>query len=334
MLLLQNAVKNNKGMIVIIGEIFTGKTTFALKLIKKLNLRAIPFDFDTIGRGSKEPELKELKEKTSSKIDDFYRKSDSKTKCKKPAGEILFCDSLESYSSSVLTFLKKACETIPVLVTCDKSISIPSTALIDRVWWNGDKFTPRDWKGDTSPQTPRDLMMSLTKRRVNTDKATSLFSSDSFMLTQYYHDEFPTYKNATLEDMIQSTSALSRMDVLRVKDWNSNGLISSTKANEEIFVRDIRAIHRDPCLVPKGWFPKTLGKQSQINRRSLELANIEHTMPNIREAISFFVFKMGRSFAYKKEAKRLCKDPEQYSRALELTGNTALTKTEIKKLTS
>ena len=72
----------------------------------------------------------------------------------------------------------------------------------------------------------------------------------------------------------------------------------------------------------------------------MEIANIETSLPNIRDKISIFTDKVGKSFMYKKEADRILgkhkneQDIEKYSRALEITGNKPLTKTEIKKLKS
>lgn len=338
--LLQSAILNQKGMVAVIGDTYTGKTFIVNKIIQKLGLRVIPYDFDTIpkgvkgSKGTENPLVKKFQKYKGLKVDDFFGKANPKAKAK----EILFCDALETYSSSVLTFLKNVAESIPVIVTCDKTIVIPNIKIIERVWWNGSKRTPEGWEGDPILHTPRDLLTSLTQRRIPTNQAVRNFGSDSFILTQFYHDEFPTYKKADLDSIITSTQALSTLDMFRNKEWSSNGMISTTRASEELFVRTIRKNHKNPCLIPKGFFPKTLSKSGKITRNSLEIKGIETMIPNVRDRISVFNFKIGRSFAYKKEAQRILgtrtneKEIESYSRALELTGNKALTKTEIKKL--
>lgn len=343
--LINACLMNGKGMVVIIGDTYTGKTFIANKILKKLEVNIIPYDFDLVPKGIKgvkgidHPLVKRFQKHKGPKITNFFDKgSVLKSKDIPKSKEVLFCDALETYSSSVLTFLKNVAELLPVIVTCDRSVIIPKTSNIERVWWNGKKRIPTDWEGDPILNTPRDLFISLTQRRTRVNKAIRNFGSDSFILTQYYHDEFPLYKKATLDDIVNSTSALSMIDAFRVKEWESNGFLSITPVSEEIFVRRIRSIHKNPCLVPKGFFPKTLSKGGKITRNQLEIANIETALPNIREKISIFNSKIGKSFLYKKEANRILsthkneKDIENYSRALELTGNKPLTKTEIKKL--
>jgi hypothetical protein len=343
--LLKATLANGKGMIAIIGETYTGKTYTVNKILQKLKLRTIPYDFENVPKGVKgskgehNPLVKKFQKRKGNKIQDFYTPSKNAINCTidRTKGEILFCDALETYSSSVLTFLKNVCEIVPVIVTCDKSVVIPNTKLIERVWWNGKKRTPEGWEGDPILQTPRDLFASLTQRRTKTDIAVRNFGSDSFLLTQYYHDEFPTYKKADLDTIVASTNALSTLDMFRVHEWNSNGILSTARANEELFVRTIRSIHKNPCLNPKGWFPKTLAKQGKITRNALEMCSIETQIPNVHDTIHAFDFKVGKSFAYKTEAKILlpkCDEPtlEAYSRAIELVGKKSFTKTEIKKL--
>lgn len=311
-------LRDGCGIIAIIGDTYTGKTYTLRKILQKLNIRPIPFNFDTVSKTTSVHELQK-----GDRIQDFY------TTSPKPKGDILVCDGLETYSSNVLGFLKKAGNKYPVIIVCDRSISIPSTG-IERIWWNAPKRTPRNWKGDTLLQTPRDLFTSLTQSP--TQNAIQNFGTDSFILTQYYHDEFPVYKKATLDTIVRNTNALSILDTFRCKDWSSNGLLSTSRASEEIFVRDIRICHKTPPLIPTGWFPKTLSKQTQIGRRTLEISSIETKIPHIRDVISLFNFKIGRSFAYKKEALNITNNPELYSRALEITGNTPLTATEIQKI--
>lgn len=345
--LIKSCLLNGKGMVVIIGDTYTGKTFVANKIISKLDLKVIPYDFDLVPRGVKgakgidNPLVKQFQKHKGAKITNFFGKgSILKSLDVSKTNEVLFCDALETYSPSVLTFLKNVAKLLPVIATCDKSIIIPNTSNIERVWLNGQKRLPKEWGGDLILNTPKDLFISLTRRRTKIDQAVRNFGSDSFVLTQYYHDEFPLYKKGTLDDMVNSTSALSTIDTFRVKEWNSNGTISTTLASEELFVRNIRSIHKNPCLIPRGFFPKTLSKSGKITHNQLEIKNIETTLPNIRDKISIFTDKIGKSFAYKKEADRILgkhrneRDIEKYSRALEITGNKPLTKTEIKKLKS
>ena len=343
--LIKSCLLNGKGMVVIIGDSYTGKTFIVNKIINKLKLKIIPYDYDLVPKGTKglrgldNPLVKQFQKHKGPKITNFFnKKSTLKSKNSYKSNEVLYCDALETYSSSVLTFLKNVSELVPVIVTCDKTIIIPNTKNIERIWWNGKKRVPTGWDGDPILNTPRDLFTSLTQRRTKVDQAVRNFGSDSFVLTQYYHDEFPLYKKTTLESLIASTESLSTNDMFRVNEWESNGLLSTTPVSEEIFVRRIRSIHKNPCLIPKGFFPKTLSKSGKITRNQLEINNIETALPNIREKISIFNTQIGRSFVYKKEANRILgnrlneKDIENYSRALEITGNKPLTKTEIKKL--
>jgi hypothetical protein len=336
--LIQGIVRENKGMVVLIGDTYTGKTYTICKILKKLNIRTIPYDFDEIPKGAGQQFIKQFNTKKGNKIQDFYSTKHTKTMCSstKPQ-EVLFCDALETYSTSVLTFLKNLCETTPIIATCDKSITVPNTKLIERVWWNGSRKTPTDWEGDTLLSTPRDLFVSLTKRRVSKNKAVRNFGADPFLLTQYYHDEFPNYKNIDLHTFVQSTSALSLLDTFRLKEWNSNGLTSTKNTSEELFVRTIRTIHKSPCLKPKGWFPRTLSTQAKITRHQLELAGITNVIPNVHDRISVFNFNIGKSCLYKTLSPKIipiCNSNtiELYSRAIELLGHKSLTKTEIKKI--
>lgn len=330
-------LKNEKGMVAVIGDTFTGKTYTVNNIIKSLQLRVIPYDYENVPKGVNKEHIHNLKIKRGNTIQNFYKtKHGCNTICNSQQ-EVLFCDALETYSTSTLTFLKYVCEFIPVIITCDKSVVIPNIKLIERVWWNGKRRGLEDYKGDYILHTPRDLFTSLTQRRTPTEQAVRNFGSDSFLLTQYYHDEFPTYKNGDIQSIVRSTSALSMIDTFRLKEWESNGILSTSKVSEEIFVRTIRNIHKNPCLVPKGWFPRTLSKQPQITRKNLELANIHTQIPNIRDIIHIYNFKVGKSFGYKTHAKQILhkideKIAETYSRAIELTGNKGLTKTEIKKL--
>lgn len=329
LLSIQQIAKTGKGFVAVIGDSFTGKTYTVNKIIQQLKLNTISIDFESICQNWNTTDLKKLVTNKSKKIEQFY--SNKKQTIYK---EIVFCDALESYNTSMLTFLKKVSEYLPVIATCDRSVVIPNA--IDRIWWSTKKYTPESWEGDSILQTPRDLLTSLTQRRTKIERAISNFSSDSFLLTQYYHDEFPGYKNNTLETIVHSTNALSTMDYIRGKEWASNGLMSTSHANDELFVRTIRKLHRNPCLIPIGWFPKTLSKQSQITKKTQELSVIKHTLPYIDEIISYYSFKIGKSFAYKTNAKNILytSNPELYSRALELTGNTTLTVNEIKKLSN
>lgn len=334
MLSIQQIVKSCKGMVAVIGDSFTGKTYTVNKLIRQLKLNTIPIDFESIGQNWNTSDINKIIRNKSNKIEQFYSQKHTQPKQIKKV-DIILCDALESYSStSVLSFLKKVSEYVPVIITCDRSVVIPNT--IDRIWWSTKKYTPESWEGDQVLQTPRDLFSSLTQRRTLVEKAISNFSSDSFLLTQYYHDEFPGYKKNTLDTIVQSTNVLSTMDYIRGREWASNGLMSTSQANDELFVRTIRKLHRNPCLIPVGWFPKTLSKQSQITKKTQELSIIKHTLPHIDEIIAYYVFKNGKSFAYKTNAINiLCgAGPEMYSRALELTGNTSLTANEIKKLSN
>lgn len=345
--LIKSCLLNGKGMVVIIGDTYTGKTFIANKIISRLGLKVIPYDFDLVPKGLKgakgidNPLVKQFQKHKGPKITNFFGKeSILKSFDVSNTNEVLFCDALETYSSGVLTFLKNVADLLPVIVTCDKSVVIPNTSNIERVWWNGQKRLPKEWKGDPILNTPRDILTSLTQRRTKLERAVRNFGSDPFILIQYYHDEFPLYKKATLDDIVSSTSALSLSDTFRIKEWGSNGILSTTRVSEEIFVRSIRSIHKNPCLVPKGFFPKTLSKYGKITRNQLEIMNIETSLPNIRDKISVFNTKIGKSFIYKKEANRIIgkykndQDIENYSRALEITGNKPLTKTEIKKLKS
>lgn len=343
--LLKSCLLNGKGMVVIIGDSYTGKTFVVNKIVSKLKLNIIPYDFDLVPKGTKglkgleNPLVKRFQKHKGPKITSFFKNgSIIKHTNDNTYNEILYCDALETYSSSVLTFLKNVSELVPVIATCDKTVLIPNTSNIERVWWNGKKRVPREWDGDPILNTPRDLFTSLTQRRTGINQAVRNFGSDSYLLTQYYHDEFPLYKKTTLGSLIKSTETLSTADTFRINEWGSNGFLSTTLVSQEIFVRNIRSIHKNPCLVPKGFFPKTLSKSGKIMRNQTEINNIETSLPNIRDKISMFNIQIGRSFVYKKEAKRILgncvneKEIENYSRALELTGNKPLTKTEMKKL--
>jgi hypothetical protein len=322
----KKCLRAKKGLVVIIGDTFTGKTYTANKLIKKLGVEVISFDYDSLGRGKNPDKLAFVKQMLRVSPLNFSKKKS------KPRQKILYCDAIESYSSSTLTFLKNARMFIPIIATCDRSIVIPNMGDIYRIWWKGPKRNPPGWRGDTSEKNPRDLFVTLTQRRIPTKKAVQNFDNNSFILTQYFHDEFPTYKKTNVDLIADTACALSKLDYMRCKQWSSAGFGSGKSAKEDIFVRHIRQMYRNPCIIPTGWFPRTLGKSSQIQKRQQELCTISHTIPNIRDLISVFTFKIGRSFAYKKIAPSMGIDPYMYSRALALTGNRELTENETKKI--
>lgn len=316
------------GLLVIVGDTYTGKSYSLNKILDAKGIRKISYDFENTASFS--PEL--IKQRKGRKIGDLFK---NKGKPSHTMKEVLVCDALESYPGRVTTFVKNAANHFPVIAICDKSVVISKSKNVKKMHWKGEKHIPSGWKGDTMPHTPRDLMISLTQRRVPLYKAISHYSSDIFLLTQYYHDEYLSYPTTDISKTVKCASLLSYVDMMRCLDWDSNGMISTSKLTEEIFVREIRQLHRNPCLCPKGWFPRSLSKGAQITRRTQEMRSIIRDHPNIQEIVPLFNYKDGKSFAYKKRAKELMDDPkkpETYSRGLELMGYTALTKTEIKKL--
>jgi len=316
-----------KGLLVIVGDTYTGKSYCLNKVLKIKGIQKIAYDFED--KTPFAPDL--IKRRTGRKIGDLFKRKDKVSTPK----EVLVCDALESYPTRVTTFVKNAANHYPVIAICDKSVVISKSKNVKKIHWKGEKYLPDGWKGDTMPHTPRDLMITLTQRRVPLYKAISHYSSDTFILTQYYHDEYLSYSGINMEKAVKCSSLLSYMDMMRTRDWDSNGMVSTSKLTEEIFVREIRQHHRSPSLIPKGWFPRSLSKGAQITRRVQEMRNILRDHPNIQEIVPLFNYKDGRSFAYKKRAKELMDDPtkpESYSRGLELMGYTGLTKTEIKKI--
>lgn len=111
----QSIIKDGHGMVVLIGDTFTGKTTAMNSCIDKLYLQSIPFEFEEITSSSMKcfrSFIQTLKHSQSKPVSEFWKQTNqASSKQHNPQSHpkyILVCDAIESYSSSVLTFLKKS----------------------------------------------------------------------------------------------------------------------------------------------------------------------------------------------------------------------------------
>jgi hypothetical protein len=355
----EKIVKDGKGIVVVIGSTFTGKTYYCNKLLKDLALEAVDIDYEEIkpqglkrmammysmnpgtgtGTGTSHDSPSQ-----STNIVSFYGNISNVKRAKK----IFYCDALESYSNhkAILAFLKITQG--PALITVDKSILISAHSLVERVWWDGQRRRAIDWKGDKIETNPRDLYITMTSLKQNTDTAVRCLDSDPFIMTQYLHEE--VYDGGWMNDekAVIISNLFSDYDTMRMKDWEGHGIMSVTPANNEMLIRRIRFERGTDSMFPKRWFPSSLGKMAQIQRNRLEIARLTRQVYSLPETLSMFVFKEGRGWFYKSKtvlshlfgssnppmpgAIRNHISIDDFRRVLVLLGLTDLTDSEAKSL--
>jgi hypothetical protein len=334
---IKNILQKGKGIVIIIGNSFTGKTYFCNKILKTLGVEEVSIDYEEIKQLGMKKMITQFNQTNSTKIFGGITTKEIKQK-------IFFCDALESYSNhkSILTFLKNV--EGPSLITTDKSIVISAHSLIEKIWWDGQRRRGIEWKGDKIETNPRDLYISMTSSKTSTENAIRSFEADTFILTQYLHEEILETNWIDLEGSVKSTNWFSEYDMLRLKDWEGNSMASITPVNNELLLRRIRYEKGENSLFPKRWFPSTLGKASQIQRNRDELSVNIRLTPSLPEILQMFVFKEGRGWYYKskyilqylfgsKSSPGIIRDRisvDNFRRVLILTGLTDLTETEAK----
>ena len=231
---------------------------------------------------------------TSTNIVSFFGKKKGESSKK-----IFYCDALESYQNhkAILTFLKAVGG--PALITVDKSVVISAHSLVERIWWDGTRRRPADWKGDKIETNPRDLYITMTSLKQTNDTAVRTFEADPFILTQYLHEEVYDGGWMTMEKAVTVSNLFSDYDAIRMNDWESNGIMSVTPVNNELLIRKIRYERGTDSMFPKRWFPSTLGKNAQAQRNRTELAGLTRRVSSLPETLLMFVFKEGRGWFYK-----------------------------------
>jgi len=366
----EKVVKDGKGIVVVIGSTFTGKTYYCNKLIKDLALQEVDIDYEEIKtQGMKRMVAQYSSDETSGTgtstgtgagtssgtsssatniVSFFGKKSSDNTSGSVNRKKIFYCDALESYQNhkAILTFLKAVGG--PALITVDKSIVISAHSLVERVWWDGARRRPADWKGDKIETNPRDLYITMTSLKQSNDTAVRTFEADPFILTQYLHEEVYDGGWMTMEKAVTVSNLFSDYDAIRMNDWESNGIMSVTPVNNELLIRKIRHERGTDSMFPKRWFPSTLGKNAQAQRNRTELARLTRRVNSLPETLLMFVFKEGRGWFYKSKpvlahlfgtgadlnpgAVRGYISVDDFRRVLVLLGLTDLTEAEAKTL--
>jgi hypothetical protein len=341
----EKIMKDGKGIVVVIGSTFTGKTYYCNKLLTDLRIQQIDIDYDDIKTQGMKKLILQYSSNTNTNPDNivgFFGKQSSSRNIDK-GGKIFYCDALESYSNhkSILTFLKGVGG--PALITVDKSIVISAHSLVERIWWDGPRRNATDWKGDKIATNPRDLYITMTSLKQTNDVAVRTFESDPFILTQYLHEEVYDGGWMTMDKAVGISNLFSNYDAIRMNDWESNGIMSTTPVNNELLIRTIRHERGTDSMFPKRWFPSTIGKNAQAQRNRTELATLTRRVNSLPETLQMFVFKEGRGWFYKSKpvlthlfgipgAIRGYMSIEDFRRVLVLLGLTDLTEAEAKSL--
>jgi type IV secretory pathway protease TraF len=342
----EKIMKNGKGIVVVIGNTFTGKTYCCNKILADLGIQQVDIDYDEIKtQGMKKLILQYSSNSNPDNIVGFYGKKSLSTHLVN-GSKIFYCDALESYSNhkSILTFLKGVGG--PALITVDKNIVISAHSLVERIWWDGPRRNLTDWKGDKITTNPRDLYIMMTSLKQSTDTAIRCLDTDPFILTQYLHEEVYDGGWMTNEKAIIVSNLFSDYDTMRMKDWEGNGLMSVTPVNNELLIRQIRYERGIDSMFPKRWFPSHLGKNAQIQRNKTELLKLTRQVNSLPETLLMFVFKEGRGWFYKSKpvlnhlfgtktqpgAIRDLISIDEFRRVLVLLGLTDLTDSEAKSV--
>jgi len=344
----EKVIKEGKGIVVVIGSTFTGKTYYCKKLLKELGVQEIDIDYEEIKTQGMKKMISQYSsdcnsENTSCSSTNIVSFFGSGVKSKIGGPTIFYCDALESYQNhkAILTFLKAVGR--PALITVDKSIVISAHSLVERIWWDGARRRPSDWSGDKIETNPRDLYITMTSLKQTSDTAVRAFESDPFILTQYLHEEVYDTAWMTTEKAVIISNLFSDYDTIRMNDWESNGIMSVTPVNNEMLIRKIRYERGTDSMFPKRWFPSTLGKNAQAQRNRSELARLTRRVHSLPETLLMFVFKEGRGWFYKSKTvlTHLFGTPgairghisvDDFRRVLVLLGLTDLTEAEAKSL--